>query len=114
MKNKKKGFNIPMDKRLYSRPNCIRLSEKLIESGRVKRMSRGQLACELFGHAYVYYNFRVVPGFLKGLKPFRMLYKCCADGVDLADNGDTLIRRIVYRILWIMPAFPLKDSDQEI
>ena len=68
MKEKKKGFSIPMDKRLYSRANCIRLSERLIESGRI---------------------------------------------IDLADNGDTLIRRIVYRILWIMPAFPIKDDDRD-
>ena len=33
--------------------------------------------------------------------------------IDLADNGDTLIRRIVYRILWIMPTFPIKDDDRD-
>lgn len=108
MKKKEDGFKLPMDIRLYSRRNCIRLSEKMLESGRIKGMSRGQLACEIYGHAYVYYNFRLVPGFLKELKLFKMLYKCCTDGIDLADNGDTLIRRIVYRVLWIMPAFPIK------
>lgn len=113
MKEKKKGFSIPMDKRLYSRANCIRLSERLIESGRIRGMSRGQLSCELFGHAYVYYNFHLVPKFMQGRGPFRYLYKCCTDGIDLADNGDTLIRRIAYRILWIMPAFPIKDDDRD-
>ena len=60
--------------------------------------------CEIFAHAYVYYNFRFVPKFLQGVKIFKSLYRSVANGVDLEDNGDKWYRRIAYRFIWVLPA----------
>ena len=101
----KKTMKIPMEKKLYSRKYCREMAKEIAEEGKISGMSLSQLSCEIFAHAYVYYNFRFVPSFLKGKKAFKSLYKSVSDGVDLEDNGDKLVRRIAYRLIWLFPAF---------
>ena len=69
-------------------------------------MTLGQLSCEIFAHAFVFYNFRFIPKVLKNLPLFKSVYRSVEDGVDLEDNGDKLVRRIAYRIIWFLPAIP--------
>jgi len=102
---KRKKMNIPMNKVLYSRSNCSKMAEEILESGKIEGMTKSQLACEIFAHAYVFYNFRFIPSALGKTAKFRSFYRSVSDGVDLADNGDSMIRRIAYRVIWIMPAF---------
>ncbi len=107
----KKQFVIPMGKKLYSRKYCNRLAKRLLAKGKISGMTLKELACEIYAHAYVYFNFRFVPPFLRGVKPFRSVYKSVSDGVDLEDGGDKLLRRIGYRVIWILPAFPIREPS---
>ena len=107
MSIKKKTLRIPMNERLYARKGCKVIAEKLLESGRIDGMTESQLSCEIFAHAYVFYNFRFVPGMLREKVIFRKILRSASDGVDLEDGGDSLIRRIAYRMIWLMPAFPI-------
>lgn len=101
----KKTMNIPMAKGLYSRANCKKMAQEIADQETITGMSIGQLSCEIFAHAYIYYNFRLVPKFLRGAKMFQSFYRSVADGVDLEDDGDRLFRRIAYRVIWFLPAF---------
>ncbi|MCR5637896.1 MAG: hypothetical protein K6F97_03545 [Lachnospiraceae bacterium] len=104
---KKHYMNIPMEEKLYKRSNCEKIAEEIISDGKIIGMTKSQLACEIFAHAYVYYNFRFVPKFLGKNKVFKSVYRSVSNGVDLEDNGDTFVRRIAYRIIWGMFALPL-------
>ena len=107
MSIKKKTLRIPMNERLYGRKGCRVIAEKLLETGRIDSMTEGQLACEIFAHAYVFYNYRFVPKRLGQTDLFKRVLRSASDGVDLEDGGDSLIRRIAYRMIWLMPAFPI-------
>lgn len=102
----KKYMNIPMEKALYNRKNCRMMAEDIKDSARIEGMSLSQLSCEIFAHAFVFYNFRFIPEKIKNLSIFKSVYNSVANGVDLEDNGDKLLRRIAYRIIWFMPAIP--------
>ena len=107
MMSRKKTLRIPMNERLYARKGCKMIAEKLLESGRIDGMTESQLSCEIFAHAYVFYNFRLVPKRLSKTGLFKKVLRSASDGVDLEDGGDSLIRRIAYRMIWLMPAFPI-------
>lgn len=107
MSIKKKTLRIPMNERLYGRRGCKVIAEKLLESKRIDGMTESQLSCEIFAHAYVFYNFRFVPKKLSETDLFKKILRSASDGVDLEDGGDSLIRRIAYRMIWLMPAFPI-------
>ena len=102
---KKKTLQIPMGKKLYNKKYCVKLAKKIRRKKQISGMSIRELAHEIYAHAYVFYNFRLVPEFLRNVRPFKSIYKSVSDGVDLEDNGDTLIRRIAYRLIWEFPAF---------
>lgn len=101
----KKYVSIPMEKKLYDRAYCKRLAQEIVEEERITGMSLGQLAREIFAHAYIFQNFRFVPKFLKEQKLFRSIYNSASNGVDLEDNGDKWYRRIAYGFIWFLPAF---------
>ena len=101
----KKYMNIPMEEALFNRRFCKEMALEIARSEKITGMSLSQLSCEIFAHAYVYYNFRFIPRFLKGLNLFKKVYGSVENGVDLEDNGDKLYRRIAYRMIWFLPAF---------
>ena len=107
MMSRKKTLRIPMNERLYAKKGCKVIAEKLLESGRIEGMTESQLSCEIFAHAYVFYNFRFVPKQLGKTDLFKKILRSASDGVDIEDGGDSLIRRIAYRMIWLMPAFPI-------
>ena len=100
---KKKYLNIPMVENLYNRDYCKELALKIINDETITGMSKAQLAVEIFAHAYIYYNFPLVPTVLRKLSVVKSVYRSVEDGVDLEDNGDSLIRRIAYRVIWCFP-----------
>ncbi len=103
----KKYMNIPMEEALYNRSFCKEMAVLIADSEKITGMSLSQLACEIFAHAYVFYNFRFIPGFLKKTALFKKVYGSVENGVDLEDNGDKLYRRIAYRLIWFFPAFAI-------
>lgn len=105
MNNTKKYMNIPMNIDLYSRKNCNELADTIYETRQIEGMTKDQLAVEIFAHAYIFYNFRFVPAFLRKTAKAQSFYRSVENGVDLEDNGDTLVRRIAYRFIWMLPAF---------
>ena len=108
MEQNKKYLQIPMKKELYNRENCRRLAASILSEGKITGMSLRQLYFEIFAHAYVYYNFHLLPRFLRESKMFKSIYNSASDGVDLEDDGDSKIRRIAYVIIWFLPAFRIK------
>lgn len=107
MADTKKYMNIPMEEKLYSRNFCKKMAEEIEAKEEITGMTRTQLSREIFAHAYIFYNFRFVPKFLKEKAIFKSFYRSVENGVDLEDNGDSLIRRIAYRIIWVLPAFSI-------
>ena len=105
MSEMKKYMNIPMARELYGRTYCKNMAETIAKNEEITGMTLSQLSCEIFAHAYIYYNFRFVPKFLQGCKLFQSLYRSVSNGVDLEDNGDKWYRRIAYRFIWFLPAF---------
>lgn len=102
----KKYLNIPMEKKLYNRSYCKQMACEIADEAKIEGMSLSQLSCEIFAHAFVFYNFRFIPKIVKELPLFKSVYRSVENGVDLEDNGDKLIRRFFYRIIWYMPAIP--------
>ena len=100
----KKYMNIPMGRELYSRANCQEMAKEIAGEEKITGMSLSQLSCEIFAHAYIYYNFKFVPKFLRSVKIVKSFYNSVANGVDLEDNGDKWYRRIAYRVIWMLPA----------
>ena len=103
----RKTMNIPMEESLYSRAFCKKMAKEIAQNNQISGMSLDQLSVEIFAHAYIYYNFRLVPKFLKENKIFKSLYRSVSNGVDLEDNGDKWYRRIAYRFIWMLPAFAI-------
>lgn len=103
----KKYMNIPMNENLYSREYCIQMAHEITDGEQITGMTLSQLYTEIFAHAYIYYNFRLVPRFLRNVKLFKSFYNSVSNGVDLEDNGDKWYRRIFYRFIWMLPAFQI-------
>ena len=103
----KKYMNIPMNENLYSIEYCMQMAHEITDGEKISGMTLSQLYTELFAHAYIYYNYRLLPRFLKNVKIFKSFYNSVSNGVDLEDNGDKWYRRIAYRFIWILPAFQI-------
>jgi len=100
----KKYVKIPMDIALNSRRVCSELADEIYDEKLITGMSRSQLACEIFAHVYVFCNYRFIPCFIKDTDLLRRVYTSVSDGIDLEDNGDSIGRRIFYRVVWLMPS----------
>ena len=104
MNDVRKHMNIPMTSALNNRKYCKEMARKIAREELITGMSESQLSCEIFAHAYVYCNFKYVPGIIRNTAFAKSAYHSTADGVDLEDNGDSLVRRIAYRVIWLMPS----------
>lgn len=100
----KKTMNIRMTTALNSREYCKEMARQIKREQLITGMSESQLSREIFAHAYVFCNFKYVPKAIKNTNVARSAYRSVADGVDLEDNGDSLVRRIAYRVIWMMPS----------
>ena len=104
MNDVRKHMNIPMTSALNNRKYCKEMARKIAREELITGMSESQLSCEIFAHAYVFCNFKYVPGIIRNTAFAKSAYHSTADGVDLEDNGDSLVRRIAYRVIWLMPS----------
>ena len=103
----KKYMNIPMNENLYNRDYCMQMAHEITDGGKISGMSLSQLYTEIFAHAYIYYNYRLLPRFLRNVKLFKSFYNSVSNGVDLEDDGDKWYRRIAYRFIWMLPALEI-------
>ena len=99
----KKCMNIPMNENLYNKEYCMQMAHEITDGEQITGMTLSQLYTEIFAHAYIYYNYRFLPRFLKNVKIFKSFYNSVSNGVDLEDNGDKWYRRIAYRFIWMLP-----------
>ena len=104
MNETRKHINIPMKEELNSRALCRKMAAEIAADQKITGMTESQLSAEIFAHAYVYCNFKYVPTFLKNTAKAKSVFHSVEDGVDLEDNGDSLVRRIAYRVIWLMPS----------
>ena len=100
----RKHINIPMEETLNNRKLCKKMAKEIAANKSITGMTESQLSHEIFAHAYVYCNFKYVPSFIKKTSAAKSIYRSVEDGVDLEDNGDSLVRRIAYRVIWLMPS----------
>ena len=100
----RKHMNIPMTTALNNRAYCREMARTIEREGLITGMTTSQLSCEIFAHAYVFCNFKYVPQIVRNTSFAKSAYHSTADGVDLEDNGDSLVRRIAYRVIWMMPS----------
>lgn len=96
-----KVLNLRMEEKYFSKKGSTDAALEILNLEKITGMTVSGLAAEIFAHAYVYYKFDKLPGFIKNTGLAKHLYNCAADGIDLEDNGDSLKRRVCYRLIWI-------------
>ncbi len=94
------GITLAMLSTFTQKSVCMQWAIKLVDRGNVKGMSYQGVAEEIFAHAYVYYNFYKLPSFIKNNSFAQSVYRSSADGINIADNGDTWERRAFYSLVW--------------
>ncbi|SFU69243.1 hypothetical protein [Butyrivibrio sp. M55] len=89
------GINIGMSRGYLDKNICNEQAKGIIRTYGWTNVTAQQLAKEIYGHAYVYYNFSWlsnVPGLNK------KVYDHAADGVDLVNGVDD--HQAVWEFLW--------------
>ena len=79
---------------------CALWAIKVVDHRSVIGMTYQQVMEEIYAHAYVYYNFDKLPSIIKNNSFAQSVYNSSADGIHLADYGDTLGRRMFYTAVW--------------
>ena len=87
-----KKYSIPVDTRFLNKKNCLAEADRILSAKHIEGMSRAKLAREIFFHASVY-DLCMRTGRFRWLKAH-------SDPINLNDGGDTLLRRICYRLMW--------------
>ena len=85
-----------VDRKYLSRKECLIRAREIRDAGLID-MGEKELAMEIFFHTRIYYWFRK----LYRLPVFSWIVDR-ADPIDLADGGDTKLRRFFFRLLWII------------
>lgn len=98
----RKSINLPMEEKYYNKKECVASARSILDSGQITGMTVRQLAAEIYTHAFIYYNFDRLPGFIRKTSLAQRIYTSAANGIDLEDNGDSQKRRICYAILWVI------------
>ena len=73
---------------------------EIIDKKLITGMTTRQISEEIYTHAFVYYNFKYLPEFIRNMKISKRIYNSAANGIDLEDDGDKLHRRICYSLIW--------------
>ena len=97
----RKVLNIGMRDEYSDKKQCRVIARDIIEKKQITGMTERQMAAEIFTHGYIYSHYDGLPGFLKRSRIASRVYKCCENGVDLADNGDIWYRKIVYFLIYL-------------
>lgn len=98
----KKYINLEMSESFYNKESCLHKAEEILESSLITGMSVKQLAAEIYTHAFVYYNFEILPEVIRNISFAQKVFNSTANGIDLEDNGDSLPRRACYAVIWFI------------
>ncbi|MBE6122377.1 MAG: hypothetical protein E7190_06650 [Erysipelotrichaceae bacterium] len=96
MKLRRKYHGVRVEHRFLSGHECLKEAHLIIAEKKLSGMSRQEIAEEIFAHTYVYYLCERIP-FRKG--PVRFLMSR-ADPIDMAEGGDTPLRKLLYHLIW--------------
>lgn len=87
-------ISVKVRREFLNKETCLSEARSLLSDGSILNMNELQLAREIYFHALTFY-FCEKTGCLTGLKAH-------ANPINLHDGGDTLLRRAVYAISWII------------
>lgn len=76
---------------------CMTTAEQIIRSGKVGGMTALDIAKEIFSHATIFYCASWLHD--HGLRQQYLLEH--SNPIDIMDGGDTIIRKIIYNVIWI-------------
>jgi len=106
-KRKNNTYSIRADRRLLSKEECVKKAQEILREKYIIGMTEKEVSREIYFHAWAYHIAYSLEK--KNNKLFARVRQA-ADPIDLADYGDTWIRKIVYSMFWL---FPQKHFDGE-
>ena len=86
-------LKIPVRREYLNKKACLREARKLKRAGKLRNMSKRQIAREIYFHA-------VMNDYCDRTGKHRH-WKKHADPINLRDGGDTLLRRAAYMACWV-------------
>ena len=92
----KRIVSLKMDPVYLSKDICLKKAEE-IHADQSLDMEVREMAREIYCHARFYYWFHRLEGI-----PIVKRALDRADPIDMADGGDTLLRRIIFRLTWFV------------
>ena len=96
----KKIYSVRATDDLLVKDICRQKAKEIVEGGYIDGMTENQVAREIYFHARAYRFCSKRRG--KGMRLFDWVRER-ANPIDLADYGDTLIRRAIYALCWLLP-----------
>lgn len=76
---------------------CMTTAKQIIRSGTVNGMTVLDIAKEIYSHATIFYYASWLHD--HGLRQQYLLEH--SNPIDIMDGGDTIIRKIIYNVIWI-------------
>lgn len=93
------SVSLSMSKMYLSKSTCLALASTYVRYGAVTGMTRNQVAEEMYAHAVIYYAADSVRAL--GISNSIISYCInCGKDIDIADGGDTLVRRTAFALIW--------------
>lgn len=81
-----------------NKSTCQNVAAELLRSKAVTGMTALEIAQEIYAHAVVRYKFEAV----KNVPGVNGIYESAANGIHIADGGDTAVRKAAYSLIWSM------------
>ena len=99
-KKTRRKYSFPVRKEFLSKKECLLAAERILQEGHITGMKQKALAREIYFHAAAFHFVSYLERFHIRLKRIRK----AASPIDVADHGDTLLRRFCYWLLWLFPS----------
>ncbi|MBQ8994639.1 MAG: hypothetical protein IJ091_02375 [Oscillospiraceae bacterium] len=96
----RRTHSVGFSEEYLSKKNCLKKAREIIDNHFINGMTELEISREIFFHAWAY-HFAVWAEQRK-LHMFSIVRRA-ADPIDLADGGDTMIRRFIYLVFWMLP-----------
>ena len=98
----RKTLNIGMRPEYANKQYCRTLANDILTKGQITGMTGRQLAAEIFTHGVIHSRYAGLPAWLQRNPLVKRIYTACDNGVDLADDGDTRVRKIGYAVIYLL------------
>ena len=108
VKRENNTYSIKANDRYLSKSECFGKAEEIVSEKNIIGMTSKELASEIYFHAWAYHFACILES--KNINVLARV-KEAADPIDLADYGDTWIRKIFYAIFWLFPEKHFNGED---